>query len=36
MLMAESLFDDSDFSMGQITWFFIAIYRHYLIDKVLG
>ncbi|VVT52050.1 hypothetical protein UYSO10_3852 [Kosakonia radicincitans] len=33
--MAMPLFDDSQFSMRQITWFFVAIYRHYLIDKLL-
>jgi len=35
MLMALPLFDDSRFSMGQITWFFVAIYRHHLIDKLV-
>lgn len=33
--MAELLFDETGFSMRQITWFFNAIYRHYLIDKVV-
>ncbi|AVJ80436.1 hypothetical protein CSC02_1997 [Enterobacter hormaechei subsp. hoffmannii] len=33
--MALPLFDESGFSMRQITWFFNAIYRHYLIDKLL-
>jgi len=34
--MAMPLFDEMDFSMPQITWFFDAIYRHHLIDKLLA